>query len=111
MPLNGISTGKHLRHARDHFSLLLDSVSSPRPHELSYDTRARNTAMETKLVDARVALKDIISKLAEVVPRTNLEEPMILHAITPHMQVLQTSFGREVRGLGIPSKMELLHIQ
>jgi hypothetical protein len=55
--------------------------------------------METKLADARVALKDTISKLGEVVPRTNLEEPMTLHAVTPYMQVLQTSFGREVSDL------------
>jgi len=94
--LPGSTIGKHLRHARDHFSLLLDSVSSSGPHELSYDTRARNTPMETKLTDARVALKDIISKLEDIVPRTKLEEPMTLHAITPHMQVLQTSFGREL---------------
>jgi len=94
--LPGSTIGKHLRHVRDHFLLLLDSISSQRLHELSYDTRLRNTPMETKLEDARVALKDIISTLEEVVPTTKLEEPMTLHAITPHMQVLQTSFGREL---------------
>jgi hypothetical protein len=65
--------------------------------------------METKLTDARVALKDIISKLEDIVPRTKLEEPMTLHAITPHMQVLQTSFGREVSDLGIPNETESLY--
>jgi len=66
--------------------------------------------METKLADAGVALKDIISKLEDIVPRTKLEEPMILHAITPHMQVLQTSFGREVSDLGISSETESLYV-
>lgn len=91
-----IYIGKHLRHARDHFLLLLDSISTPRPHELSYDTRVRNTPMETSLSDARQALKEIIAKLEEVVPKAKMEEPITLHAITPHMQVLETSFGREV---------------
>jgi hypothetical protein len=63
--------------------------------------------METKLSDARVALKDIISKLERIVPGTKLEEPMILHAITPHVQILETSFGREVSNLGLSSEMEL----
>lgn len=52
--------------------------------------------METSLSDARQALKEIIAKLEEVVPKAKMEEPITLHAITPHMQVLETSFGREV---------------
>jgi len=99
--LPGSTIGKHLRHARDHFLLLLDSVSSPPPHELSYDIRLRNTPMESKLTDARTALKEIISKLEEVVPRAKLDEPMTLHAITPHAQILQTSFGRELWFAGL----------
>jgi len=99
--LPGSTIGKHLRHARDHFLLLLDSVSSPPPHELCYDIRMRNTPMESNLVDARAALKDIISKLEEVVPRSKLEEPMTLRAVTPYMQVFQTSFGRELWFAGL----------
>lgn len=53
--------------------------------------------MEASLSDAKVALKDIIAKLEDVVPKTKMEQPLTLHAITPHMQVLETSFGREVR--------------
>lgn len=52
--------------------------------------------METSLVDARQALKEIIAKLEEVVPKAKMEAPITLHAVTPHMQVLETSFGREV---------------
>ena len=63
--------------------------------------------METKLVDARAALKYTISQLEEVVPTTKLDEPMTLHAITPHMQVLETSFGREVGDLRVSTELEL----
>jgi hypothetical protein len=63
--------------------------------------------METKLSDARAALKYTISQLEEVVPATKLDEPMTLHAITPHMQVLETSFGREVGDLGVSTELEL----
>lgn len=52
--------------------------------------------METSLSDARQALKGIIAKLEEVVPNAKMEEPITLHAVTPHMQVFETSFGREV---------------
>lgn len=90
-------SGKHLRHARDHFLLLVDSISSAPPYELSYDTRVRNTPMEQELGAARTALAEMISKLEEIVPKVKLDEPMTLHAITPHMQVLNTSFGREVK--------------
>lgn len=52
--------------------------------------------METKLSDAQVALREMIAKLEAVVPTMTMNTPVILHAITPHMQVLETSFGREV---------------
>jgi hypothetical protein len=67
--------------------------------------------MEANLADARVALKDTISKLEKIVPRTKLEEPMILHAITPHMQVLDTSFGREVSGTGFSTELEFMSVR
>ncbi|KAF7982094.1 hypothetical protein HWV62_30415 [Athelia sp. TMB] len=89
-------SGKHLRHARDHFLLLVDSVSSSAPHELSYDVRVRNTPMETKLSDAREALKGMIAKLEEVVPTVTMNTPITLHAVTPQMQTMETTFGREL---------------
>ncbi|KZP32224.1 hypothetical protein FIBSPDRAFT_848592 [Athelia psychrophila] len=94
--LPGSAIGKHLRHARDHFLLLVDSVSSPAPHELSYDVRVRNTPMEANLTDARDALKVMITRLEEVVPTVTMTTPITLHAITPHMQTMQTTFGREL---------------
>jgi hypothetical protein len=66
--------------------------------------------METKLQDARSALKDIIAKLERVVPETKLDEPMTLHAITPHMQVLETSFGREASDFGVLTNLELTSV-
>lgn len=92
--------GKHLRHARDHFLLLVDCVSSPAPHEMSYDVRVRNTPMENKLSDARDALKIMIARLEEVVPTMAMNTPVTLHAVTPHMQTMETTFGREVRYFG-----------
>ena len=91
-----ICTGKHLRHARDHFVLLSNAIASPPPHVLSYDTRSRNTPMESKRHHARDALKEAIAQLEDVVPRVKLDTPMTLNAVTPYMQTLGTSFGREV---------------
>lgn len=88
--------GKHLRHARDHFVLLLDSVSSPAPHTLNYDIRLRNTPMETVRKAALDSFKEAISRLEEIVPNVALDEPITLHAVTPFPQVVQTTFGREV---------------
>ena len=90
------STGKHLRHARDHFALLIDCISSPPPHVLSYDKRVRNTPVETNLAGARAAFLDIIDRLEKVVPGVDLNEPMTLHAVTPYIQIFETTFGREV---------------
>jgi hypothetical protein len=100
-----IHAGKHLRHARDHFVLLTEAIASSPPHILSYDIRQRNTPMESKLHHARDALKEAITKLEEVVPRTKLDTPMTLKAVTPHMQTLSTSFGREVsKPLKLPTR-------
>lgn len=63
--------------------------------------------METSLSDARHALKEIIAKLEEVVPKATMQEPIILHAVTPHMQVFETSFGREVYWLPQDNPPEL----
>jgi hypothetical protein len=54
--------------------------------------------METSLSGARSALLETIKQLEEVVPRANLDEPLTLNAITPHMHEFQSTFGREVGG-------------
>ncbi|KAI0639147.1 hypothetical protein C8Q77DRAFT_1079714 [Trametes polyzona] len=97
----GSTIGKHLRHARDHFILLLESISTPAPHVLNYDKRARNTPMESQRKAAADAFKEAIAQLHEVVPKANLTEPMTLHAITPYPQVLETTFGRELWFAGL----------
>lgn len=92
----GSTIGKHLRHARDHFLLLVDCMSLPEPHPLCYDVRVRNQPMETSLQAARTALEETIARLEEVVFRHGLEERITLTAITPFSNVLQTTFGREL---------------
>lgn len=94
--LPGSTIGKHLRHARDHFVILLDCISSSPPYIFNYDVRSRNTPMETSLQAARNALLQTITQLETVVPNARLDESMTLNAITPFPQVLQTSFGREL---------------
>ncbi|KAI0757260.1 hypothetical protein C8Q80DRAFT_1093278 [Daedaleopsis nitida] len=97
----GSTIGKHLRHARDHFALLLDVVSSPPPHVLSYDKRARNTPMEVNRNAARDALNECIAQLQDVVPKAKMAEPITLHAVTPFPQVMDTTFGRELWFAGL----------
>jgi len=95
--LPGSTIGKHLRHARDHFVLLLDCISSSsKPFVFSYDVRHRNTPMESGRSAAREALLETIHQLEETVPGADLNEPMTLHAVTPYPQVLETTFAREL---------------
>ncbi|KAF8624898.1 hypothetical protein AX15_005766 [Amanita polypyramis BW_CC] len=95
--LPGSTIGKHLRHARDHFQLLLNVItSSPPPHTLSYDVRVRNTPMETSRDAAKESILDTIKQLEEHVPRANLDNPLTLQAVTPFLQEFQTTFGREL---------------
>lgn len=94
--LPGSTIGKHLRHARDHFVLLTKCMSNPPPRVLSYDTRIRNTPMETSRADARIALLDAIKQLEEVVPTMDFEEQITLQAITPYMHSFKTTVGREL---------------
>ena len=89
-------TGKHLRHARDHFALLITCILTPPPRVLSYDTRIRATPMETSRADARTALMDTIKQLEKVIPTVNFQEQISLHAVTPHLHTFQTTIGREV---------------
>ncbi|KAI1797637.1 hypothetical protein LXA43DRAFT_876858 [Ganoderma leucocontextum] len=97
----GSTIGKHLRHARDHFALLLDTVSRPPPHVLNYDKRARNTPMENSRAAARDALNECIAQLHQVVPHAKWSGPITLHAITPSPQVMETTFGRELWFAGL----------
>ncbi|KAH9075780.1 hypothetical protein EDB83DRAFT_2515470 [Lactarius deliciosus] len=97
----GSTIGKHLRHARDHFALLLDCVSRPRPYVLSYDVRSRNTPMETSREAARAAIEDTIAQLKQVVPGVSLDAPLTLHAVTPYSQTMQSTFGRELWFAGL----------
>jgi hypothetical protein len=114
-----LQLGKHLRHARDHFELLLQSISSHPPLIFSYDKRMRNTPMETLVSSAYDALSSTISQLEHLSSvceadsehgkgfitvndrRIDLDEPMTLNAVTPDMQTLQTSFGRELWFAGL----------
>ena len=73
----------------------LSSTPSP-PHVLNYDIRSRNTPMESSREAARDALNTTIAQLKDVVPNTRMADPIVLHAITPYPQVVQTTFGREV---------------
>lgn len=97
----GSTIGKHLRHARDHFSLLLDCVSRPRPYVLSYDVRSRNTPMETSREAARTAIENTIAQLKKIVPGVSLDAPLTLHAVTPYSQTMQSTFGRELWFAGL----------
>ncbi|GJJ09452.1 hypothetical protein Clacol_003675 [Clathrus columnatus] len=110
----GSTIGKHLRHARDHFELLIDALNSPPPCIFSYDARVRNTPMETSIAAACQAFSSTISRLESLLlscdegvekgkgfitvkgRRIDIDEPMTLNAVTPTMQALQTSFGREL---------------
>ncbi|KAI0786063.1 hypothetical protein C8Q75DRAFT_773944 [Abortiporus biennis] len=92
----GSTIGKHLRHARDHFALLLDCVSSDTTKPLNYDLRSRNTPMENDRLAADQAFKQTIAQLEAIVPRTSLDKPLTLNAVTPYPQTMETTFGREL---------------
>ncbi|PPQ63507.1 hypothetical protein CVT24_004735 [Panaeolus cyanescens] len=94
--LPGSTIGKHLRHARDHYTLLFDSMLQPTPRTLSYDTRIRNTPMETSREGARNALLDTIKQLDAIVPTVDFDETITLQAVTPHLHTFSTTVGREV---------------
>ncbi|KAJ7900000.1 hypothetical protein B0H14DRAFT_2671835 [Mycena olivaceomarginata] len=99
--LPGSTIGKHLRHSRDHFELLLDSIKSPPPHVLSYDVRVRNTPMEQDCEAARAALLETIQHLEEIVPQADPSTPITLQAVTPFLHEFNTSFGRELWFAGL----------
>lgn len=61
--------------------------------------------MEGGRAAALEAMAECIERLEKLVPRTRLDAPLTLNAITPHMQTFKTTFGREVcavqRGLSV----------
>ncbi|KAF5368505.1 hypothetical protein D9758_002312 [Tetrapyrgos nigripes] len=94
--LPGSTIGKHLRHSRDHYEVLLECISSPAPHILNYDARPRKTPMETNIAAARDGLLQTIRKLREQVPKAEWNAPITVHAVTPFIQSFETTFGREL---------------
>jgi len=97
--LPGSTIGKHLRHARDYFDLLLACLSRPKPLELNYDIRSRNVPMETSRPIAASALEGTIQQLRHLQESGStgiLEEQITLEAVTPFRQVMQTTVGREM---------------
>jgi len=72
-------------------------MSQPPPHTLSYDTRIRNTPMETSRASAKEALLDAMRQLEQLVLTADMKAPITLHAVTPYTQEFQSTFGREVR--------------
>ncbi|KAF5382896.1 hypothetical protein D9757_006296 [Collybiopsis confluens] len=92
----GSTIGKHLRHARDHFELLLTCITSYPPHILNYDVRIRNTPMETNREAARAALLETVQRLKDIVITCNWNQPITLNAVTPFEQTFQSSFAREL---------------
>ncbi|KAF9036489.1 hypothetical protein BDZ89DRAFT_1100647 [Hymenopellis radicata] len=94
--LPGSTIGKHIRHARDHFELLLAAITSPPPYILCYDTRSRNTPMESSRSAAKNAILETISLMEEKAPTVDFNHPLTLNAITPHMQRFESTFGREL---------------
>jgi hypothetical protein len=62
---------------------------------LSYDARKRDTAMEAGLAHAAEALEGTLAKLRDVVPRASLDARLVLNAVTPFQQKVDSTFGRE----------------
>jgi hypothetical protein len=82
----GSTIGKHLRHATDHFQLLLDCISRPKPHVFSYDVRVRGLPMESSRLEALTVFDDVLKKLDSTVPNSDLSLPLTLNAVTPFEQ-------------------------
>lgn len=53
--------------------------------------------MESSRVAAKEALEDTLERLEKLIPNQALvDERLTLNAVTPHPQVFETTFGREV---------------
>jgi hypothetical protein len=64
--------------------------------------------MESSRTAAREALFEAIQHLETVVPSAQMNMPITLHAVTPHPQQFETTFGREVRKLEISARNHLM---
>lgn len=59
--------------------------------------------MESSRAAAKQALKDTLKRLEKLLPNQGLvDERLTLNAVTPHPQVFETTFGREV---SVPGRM------
>ena len=57
--------------------------------------------MESSRAAAKEALKETLGRLEKLVPNETLvDERLSLNAVTPHPQVFETTFGREVSASG-----------
>lgn len=93
---NGCALGKHLRHALDHYSLLLESLNS-KPVVLNYDKRQRDRPMETSRVAAVEAFEETIRAMEHLNDNpVDIDTELTLNAVTPFPQTLKSAVGREV---------------
>jgi hypothetical protein len=53
--------------------------------------------METSIHAAREALTQTKKRMATLLPKARLNEPLTLNAVTPYEQTFVSSVGREVR--------------
>ena len=67
--------------------------------------------MESSRAAAKEALKDTLERLEKLVPNETLvDERLTLNAVTPHPQVFETTFGREVSFGGRHTKFSTLNV-
>ena len=57
--------------------------------------------METSRSTAREAFLEVIEQLEAVVPTVQMNQPLTLNAVTPHLQQFETTFGREVSEMSL----------
>jgi len=62
----------------------------------SYDTRVRDTPMESSRHSAKNVLMQTMTKLEQVIPNANPDQEITLNAVTPHLHAFKTTIGREV---------------
>ncbi|ORX61515.1 hypothetical protein DM01DRAFT_1332113 [Hesseltinella vesiculosa] len=96
MPYSTI--GKHVRHAYDHFVLLLKQIGKPH-WTIDYDVRQRNTPMEVNRLAAIEQLEELQMRLKEI-REIPLETPVTLSASIdahdPTKYPFSSTFGREL---------------
>jgi hypothetical protein len=97
------SAGLPPRHILDHYRLLLDSLDHADNH-VNYDTRERDTPLETSRDVAIDSLRALIRRFEREQSRCSIDKPLQLLALTPEAQELSTTFGREVRSCSRPAE-------